>query len=103
MRVTSKGQVTIPRDIREKLGIAPNSEVDFVEDGDRVYLLRRSGPRSQKKVPEANPLMPVCPRLNREMRMVHGGHDHFQTDAASGLEWLEFRRSRGLFRRASAM
>jgi AbrB family looped-hinge helix DNA binding protein len=43
MRVTAKGQVTIPQYIREKLGIAPNSEVDFVEDGDRVYLQRKSG------------------------------------------------------------
>ncbi len=42
MRVTSKGQVTIPRHIREKLGIAPNSEVEFFEEGERVYLLRKS-------------------------------------------------------------
>jgi antitoxin PrlF len=34
MRVTSKGQVTIPRDLRETFGIHPNSEVIFgVEDG----------------------------------------------------------------------
>ncbi len=34
MRVTSKGQVTIPRDLRELAGIEPNSEVVFtVEDG----------------------------------------------------------------------
>jgi AbrB family looped-hinge helix DNA binding protein len=30
MRVTSKGQVTIPIDIRDKLGIQPNTEVRFV-------------------------------------------------------------------------
>ena len=29
MRVTSKGQVTIPRDIRDLAGIKPNSEVVF--------------------------------------------------------------------------
>lgn len=29
MRVTSKGQVTIPQRIREQLGITPGSEVDF--------------------------------------------------------------------------
>lgn len=34
MRVTSKGQVTIPRDLREIAGIEPNSEVIFgVENG----------------------------------------------------------------------
>lgn len=40
MRVTTKGQVTIPQKIREKLGITPATEVDFVEDGDRVYLVK---------------------------------------------------------------
>lgn len=31
MRVTSKGQVTIPQQIREKLGIGANSEIHFIE------------------------------------------------------------------------
>lgn len=38
MRVTIKGQVTIPRHIREKLGIRPNSDVNFLEEDGRVYL-----------------------------------------------------------------
>jgi|APFre7841882590_1041340.scaffolds.fasta_scaffold218600_2 AbrB family looped-hinge helix DNA binding protein len=38
MRVTVKGQVTIPRVIREQLGITPNSDVEFVVEGKRVYL-----------------------------------------------------------------
>ncbi|MBW1996826.1 MAG: AbrB/MazE/SpoVT family DNA-binding domain-containing protein [Deltaproteobacteria bacterium] len=43
MRVTSKGQVTIPQHIREKLGITPATEVDFVEKGGRVYLVKKKG------------------------------------------------------------
>jgi AbrB family looped-hinge helix DNA binding protein len=43
MRVTTKGQVTIPVNIREKLGITPTAEVDFVEEKDRVYLVKRKG------------------------------------------------------------
>ncbi|MEN3791130.1 AbrB/MazE/SpoVT family DNA-binding domain-containing protein [Fulvimarina sp. MAC3] len=39
MRVTEKGQVTIPKPIRDKLGIGPGSEVDFVQSGDDVYLV----------------------------------------------------------------
>jgi AbrB family looped-hinge helix DNA binding protein len=42
MKVTTKGQVTIPQHIREKLGITPNSEVDFVEEKDRIYLIKKS-------------------------------------------------------------
>ncbi len=38
MRVTTKGQVTIPLKIREKLGIHPASDVEFVEEGARVYI-----------------------------------------------------------------
>ena len=41
MRVTTKGQVTIPQNIREKLGIFPAAEVDFVEEKERVYLVKR--------------------------------------------------------------
>jgi AbrB family looped-hinge helix DNA binding protein len=30
--VTSKGQVTIPKELREKFGIEPGTRVDFVEE-----------------------------------------------------------------------
>lgn len=30
MRITSKGQVTIPQEIREKFGLLPDTEVEFV-------------------------------------------------------------------------
>ena len=38
MRVTSKGQVTIPKDVRERLGIQPGSDVGFAEEGGKVVL-----------------------------------------------------------------
>jgi len=40
MRVTSKGQVTIPQKVREQLGIAPGSEVDFELDDRGARLIR---------------------------------------------------------------
>lgn len=39
MRITSKGQVTIPADIREKAGLLPNTEVNFEYDGDTVRIV----------------------------------------------------------------
>jgi AbrB family looped-hinge helix DNA binding protein len=41
MRVTSKGQVTIPQEIRDKYGFLPQTEVTFVEEGERVYLVKQ--------------------------------------------------------------
>jgi AbrB family looped-hinge helix DNA binding protein len=39
MRITSKGQVTIPADIREQAGLLPHTEVDFEFDGQVVRLV----------------------------------------------------------------
>lgn len=39
MRVTSKGQVTIPRDLRETFGIAANSEVIFGIEGGKITIV----------------------------------------------------------------
>jgi AbrB family looped-hinge helix DNA binding protein len=42
MRITSKGQVTIPKEIREAAGLLPDTEVDFVMSGGRVFLRKNS-------------------------------------------------------------
>ncbi len=38
-KVTSKGQVTIPVDIRKKLGIREGDKVLFVEEGNRIIIM----------------------------------------------------------------
>lgn len=38
MRVTDKGQVTIPKQLRDELGLGPGSEVRFERDDDRVVI-----------------------------------------------------------------
>ena len=40
MRITSKGQVTIPQAIREQAGLLPNTEVDFVLENGSVRLIK---------------------------------------------------------------
>ncbi len=47
MRVTTKGQVTIPQHIREKLGILPATEIEFVEEKDRVYIVKKEDPENR--------------------------------------------------------
>ena len=43
MRITSKGQVTIPIAIREKAGLLPETEVEFVMEGGVVKIIKASG------------------------------------------------------------
>ncbi|HFE39306.1 MAG TPA: AbrB/MazE/SpoVT family DNA-binding domain-containing protein [Gammaproteobacteria bacterium] len=49
MRVTTKGQVTIPRNVREALGISPETEIDFIEDDGRFYIVKTSEPGATGK------------------------------------------------------
>lgn len=57
MRITSKGQVTIPIEIRRQLGLVPESEVVFEIDGNTARL---------RKVESASPSRGE--RLVRQMR-----------------------------------
>lgn len=52
MKITTKGQVTIPADIRERLGLLPNTEVEFALAGNSVTITkaRRSGRRRGQRV-----------------------------------------------------
>jgi AbrB family looped-hinge helix DNA binding protein len=38
MRVTSKGQVTIPKHLRQRTGIGPGVEVEFAEKGGELVV-----------------------------------------------------------------
>jgi len=49
MRITSKGQVTIPVEIREKTGLLPGAEVDFELDGEGVRIVRAKAPRGETR------------------------------------------------------
>ncbi|MFN2425592.1 MAG: AbrB/MazE/SpoVT family DNA-binding domain-containing protein [Candidatus Binatia bacterium] len=45
MRITSKGQVTIPVEIRERLGLLPDCEVEFEVEGSAVRIRKARGGR----------------------------------------------------------
>jgi AbrB family looped-hinge helix DNA binding protein len=49
MRITSKGQVTIPIEIREKAGLLPGTEVDFELDGGAVRIVKAAKPRGETR------------------------------------------------------
>lgn len=40
-KITSKGQVTIPKDVRERLGLRPGDEIEFVEDNVGFRMQKR--------------------------------------------------------------
>ena len=41
-KITSKGQITIPKDVRKKLGVKGGDKVLFVEEGGRIVMMNAS-------------------------------------------------------------
>ncbi len=50
MQVTQKGQVTIPQEIRERFGLLPNTEIEFIVDGNRVILRKKQDGSAFRKM-----------------------------------------------------
>jgi len=52
MKITTKGQVTIPQEIRERLGLLPHTDVEFEVRGDVAVLKKAGVSRRGKRVVE---------------------------------------------------
>jgi len=49
MRITSKGQVTIPQDIREQMGLLPDTEVEFVVEGSAIRIVKKESAKGNSR------------------------------------------------------
>jgi AbrB family looped-hinge helix DNA binding protein len=47
MRITSKGQVTIPKEIRDEFGFLPGTEVEFFVDGSEIGIRKVPGEKNR--------------------------------------------------------
>jgi len=75
MRITSKGQVTIPMSIREALGLLPNTEVEFALEGDAVRITKVSRPersRGREIVEHMRGRLKGGPTTDELMRLLRG-------------------------------
>lgn len=44
MRITSRGQVTIPKEIRERFGLLPGTQVEFVANKHSLQIVKSKNP-----------------------------------------------------------
>jgi antitoxin PrlF len=51
-KVTAQGQISVPAEIRRKLGIGPGSVLEWDEDGDKV-VVRKAGRYSSEDIHRA--------------------------------------------------
>jgi AbrB family looped-hinge helix DNA binding protein len=62
MRLTTKGQVTIPLHIRQKLGLLPLTEVEFDVVGESVRIRKKTGRTTRGRGHKLLETMKAAPR-----------------------------------------
>lgn len=86
MRLTSKGQVTIPQSVREKAGLQPHSEVEFEVRANGDVIIRRASPSASAFAsPTASP-------LRRAFEQVRGSANAAQFKGMGTDEFMKFIR-----------
>lgn len=68
MRITSKGQVTIPKGIREEFGLLPGTEVEFLAEGGQVRVRKLEGGSTRGR------------EIVDRLRKASGGDIHLSTE-----------------------
>ena len=73
MKVTTKGQVTIPQEVREDLGIHPSqTEVDFVRDKKGNWYLKKIKSKSESRFRAAHRLVKPTMSTDELMALTRG-------------------------------
>jgi AbrB family looped-hinge helix DNA binding protein len=77
MQITSKGQVTIPQEIRNRLGLLPHTKVEFGLAGDHARIRKVSSParreRPRTPSPDASAAPPDTRMSTDEILAPHQG------------------------------
>ena len=66
-KVTAQGQISVPAEIRRKLGIGPGSVLEWDEEGERVFV-RKAGRYSSEDIHRALFPTPPEPRTLEELK-----------------------------------
>jgi AbrB family looped-hinge helix DNA binding protein len=69
-KVTAQGQISLPVEVRRKLGLGPGSVLEWVEDGEKV-VIRRAGRYSSEEL--SHVLFPSGPPKARSLQDLKEG------------------------------
>lgn len=77
-KITAQGQISVPAEIRRKLGVGPGSVLEWEEDGDQV-VVRRAGRYSSEDIhralfarrPKGRRLQELKQAIRRHLRDKH--------------------------------
>jgi len=69
-KLTAQGQISVPAEVRRRLGLAPGSVLEWEEQGDHI-VVRRAGRYTSEEVHSA--LFPTKPHAPRSVAQLQEG------------------------------
>ena len=72
-KVTAQGQISVPAEVRRRLGIGPGSVLEWDEEGENI-VVRRSGRYASEDIHRA--VFPKAPKLRTLAEMKKGIRRH---------------------------
>jgi antitoxin PrlF len=66
-KITAQGQISVPAEIRRKLGVGPGSVLEWEEEGDKV-VVRKVGRYTSEDIHKALFPTPPVPRTLEELK-----------------------------------
>jgi AbrB family looped-hinge helix DNA binding protein len=66
-KLTSQGQISVPAEVRRRLGVGPGSVLEWDEDGDKI-VVRRAGRYSSQDIHAVVFKAPPAPRTPAELK-----------------------------------
>ncbi len=74
-KLTAQGQISVPTEVRRKLGIGPGSVLEWDEDGERI-VVRKAGRYSSEQIHRA--LFPETPKPRSTPELKEGIRQHMR-------------------------
>jgi antitoxin PrlF len=72
MRVTRKGQITVPKRLRERFGITPEVDLEFREERGRLVLVKAAPEASVRAVRGSVKQLPFGKDVDEYLRATRG-------------------------------
>jgi antitoxin PrlF len=79
-KLTAQGQISVPAEVRRKLGVGPGSVLEWDEDGEQV-VVRRAGRYTSEDVHRS--LFPIPPKPKTLTELKEGVRRHLRKRHAS--------------------
>ena len=79
-KLTSQGQISVPAEVRRKLGVGPGSLLEWEADGEKI-VVRRAGRYTSEEIHRA--LFPVTPE-RRDLKELREGIRKYTQDRHEG-------------------